>query len=369
MTTLAELFPGDARDHQATTPLSTDDEARGKLQQLIGSPVQLAAPTDAPSDRGELRSLVDQVAADVRTTAVAPRGSFRARRSRRINWVNVIAGVVALLVVGGTATFVVAQSARATPAATAYQSLVNDQDDLASAEQGLAALNDRVPASIADDVSATAAVRSALVALDAELIDGASRDATVAALDAYVGALQTLSLPEMPAAYERPDVDPESLAEVASAIDEVRARVVVVDGAIADLREVRGQADAATATYRQQLAAFAATFTARAETEDAENALADQSFRDAVWAAAASVVANTLETDAGRQAATAYIAAVQALREDQARAVEAVVSEEPSYDGGGDGGGEESPAPEVPSDPPPVTEPDSDIPTDPVPEG
>lgn len=289
------------------------------------------------------------------------------RGHRRIDWLNVGAAVVALVTAVGAGSFAGAQIASASPADDAVQVLITDEATLAGTEEGLISSKTRLEESIQTETADAALIRTALGTLTetderSAAADPAALAAATTAVDGYQAALAEAAIPELPAAYERGSVDEGSLSSVGEAIDIVQQKTTDVDAAAEEMRAARTAVDALKETYTAQLATFANSFTAHAAAEVEEYEVAGDEFRDAVTAAAATVVATPLNGAAGAAALTAYRNAVDALHtadhdervrieEEEARERE---NNRPRYN-----------PPSQPDQPEPTEEPEEPAPTDP----
>lgn len=369
MSTLAGLFANDERARRADVDAGGDDAVR-TLDHVVGPRRQTTPPTRVNVDTTRLVALVDAAERDTSPAAFAPSAatSKGRRRPRRIDWINVSAAVLATVVVVGTVGFAGVQAAGASPAAVASQALDEDRAALASAEQGMNAALERFTTEVTTGETQAAAARSAILGLDETVVDAAARSTVVAAADSYIASLGGVVLPALPEPYTATEVDEESLTAVAAALDEVRERSAEVDDAVTEIRALRTTVEQRGTVYLQALTTFAATFTARAAIEVDENPVADQEFRDAVIAAAATLATAPLNEASGQQALTAYQDAVLALRDDDLRARIAEEEQREAENnfnnnnngGGGEQGGEgdggTTPPAETPTEPvtPPV---------------
>ncbi|MEJ1921965.1 hypothetical protein [Microbacterium sp. KHB019] len=301
-----------------------------KLEALVGAPRRADAPLDEGRDAVRLVAMVESAAVNSSPTLVP--GGFlksvkqkKARGYRRIDWLNVGAAAVAIVVAAGAATFTGVQMASASPTQGAVQILTTDEASLAGAEQAAAASKARLEETISAGASDAAALRKALGVLaetdeQPAAADPAALAAMTKSVDEYTAGLSEIAIPEVPAAYERGKVDTGSLQSVGDAIDRVQEASVAVDAVAEQLRAARASADTLTTTYSTQLSAFASSFAAHAQSEVEEYPVAEQEFRDAVTAAAAAIAATPLNTPEGATALTAYRDAVIALHDDDYRA-------------------------------------------------
>jgi len=301
-----------------------------KLEALIGPPRRAEEPLGAGRDAVRLVSMVESAAVTSSPSLVSPgflknAKQKKVRGHRRIDWLNVGAAAIAIVVAVGAAAFTGVQMASATPAAGAVQILETDEETLAGAEQAVAASKARLEETIATGLADAAAVRKAVAVLAESEEQPRTADAEALAkilrsVDAYKKGLSAITVPEAPTAYERGAVDTGSLQSVGDAIDKVQESSDAVDVAAEELRTARAKADELGAAFTKRLAAFAASFRADAQAEVEAFPVAGQEFRDAVVAAAAAIEATPLTTADGAKALRAYRDAVIALHDDDYRA-------------------------------------------------
>ncbi len=164
---------------------------------------------------------------------------------------------------------------------------------------------------------------------------------------------------ETPAAYERGDVDLTDLDAIAAATEAAEAHATAVTAATDEVRLAQAALQQKLDALRAAQVALGASLPATAEVIAAENPRAEQSFRDAVIAAAAAVPAAQNAGGSGDAELTAYAEAVTALRGDQVRAEEVVEPVRPANP---------APQPTPTTDPAPAPDPAPEpTPTDPAP--
>ncbi|GEK86236.1 hypothetical protein GCM10007198_03660 [Microbacterium aerolatum] len=358
-----------------------------KLEALVGAPRRADAPLDEGRDAVRLVAMVEAAAVNSSPTLVS--GGFlknakqkKVRGYRRIDWLNVGAAAIAIMVAAGAATFTGVQMASASPTQGAVQILRADESALAGAEQAAAASKARLEEAVQTAATDAAALRTALGVLAETEEQPATADSTALAtvtqaVDGYTTALGEIVIPEVPAAYKRGKVDTGSLQSVGDAINRVQEASVEVDAVAEQLRAARASVDALTATFTTQLATFATSFAGHAQTEIDEYPVAEQEFRDAVTAAADAITATPLNTPMGATALAAYRDAVIALHDDDYRAR---LEEEAERESQHQNNWQSPPASEEPTDPgtadprttnpgttnpPPVVDPEPDPETQP----
>ncbi|CAH0220824.1 hypothetical protein [Microbacterium sp. Bi121] len=301
-----------------------------KLDTLVGPRRRAEPVVHDGRDVVRLKALVNSAAVNSSPTLTSPRfvKNAKARKSRgyrRIDWLNVGAAAIAIVVAVGTATFTGVQMASASPTAGAVQILTSDEAALAGAEQGVMASIERLDETIQKGITEAAALRKTLVSLQETdeqpgTADSDSLNAAIAAVDVYEKSLSEIVLPAAPKPYVRGDVDKNSLQSVGDAIDRVQESSEVVDSGAEEVRTARASVDGLGTTFTTALATFASSFAAHAQAEVENYPVAEQEFRDAVAAAAAVVGSAQLNTSAGQNALAAYRDAVIALHDDDYRA-------------------------------------------------
>lgn len=347
-----------------------------KLEALVGPARRAEAPLGAGRDAVRLVAMVESAAVNSSPALVSPgflksTKQRKVRGHRRIDWLNVGAAGVAIVVAVGAAAFTGVQMANATPTAGAVQILETDEETLAGAEQAVDASRTRLEEGIQAGLADASAVRKAVAVLaetedqprtaDAEALAKIIRSA-----NAYTKALGEIVVPGAPTLYERGNVDTGSLQSVGDAIDRVQESSDAVDAAAEEVRTARAKVDELAATFTKRLAAFAASFAGDAQAEAEAFPVADQEFRDAVIAAAAAIEATPVNTPEGAKALRAYRDAVIALHDDDYRArvaeEEALNQQNDTWTPpvAGDQGGttEPDPEPEPEPDPEPSGQPD-----------
>lgn len=167
---------------------------------------------------------------------------------------------------------------------------------------------------------------------------------------------------EAPAEYERGDVALTDLDAIAAATERAEAHATAVTAATDRVRLAQAALQQKLDALRAAQVALGASLPATAEVIAAENRRAEQSFRDAVIAAAAAVPAAQNAGGSGDVELTAYAAAVTALRGDQVRAEEVVEPVRPANPVN------PAPQPTPTTDPAPAPDPAPEpTPTDPAP--
>lgn len=301
-----------------------------KLEALVGAPRRADASLDEGRDAVRLVAMVE--AAAVNSPPTLASGGFlknakqkKVRGYRRIDWLNVGAAAVAIVAAAGAATFTGVQVASASPTQGAVQILTTEEAALSGAEQAALASKARLEDTIQTAAADTAALRAAVSVLAETEEQPATADSAALAkvtqsIDGYTASLGEIVVPETPVEYERGKVDTGSLQSVGDAINRVQEASVEVDAVAEQLRATRVNVDALTAALAKQLATFATSFAGHAQAEIDEYPVAEQEFRDAVMAAAATIAATPLNTPAGVAALTAYRGAVIAMHDDDYRA-------------------------------------------------
>lgn len=322
MSPLDDLFENDRLASDAPRVPQTGATAQ-KLENLLGAHRRVSRPVRAHDDTPRLVHMVETADSGRPrvVTEVPTAGTRRRRRPRvRIDRLNALSAVIAVVVVVGAVAFAGTKAASASPADIAAQALAQDENALRSAQQGLDAVVERLTSDIATGLTEAQSTRTAVLALDENMVEGEGRSAVLAATDAYEATLGAIVVPEVPEVYEHPDIDEESLVDVAAALDEVRARSAAMDDSVTAIRALRAQVEADRVIHRQALSVFAASFVALADAEVARYPEADDELQEAVILAGSAVASSPLYEQSGQQALSAYQEAVRALRDDDRRA-------------------------------------------------
>ena len=383
MSTLAGLFDDDRATRDEFAPAARELPNDAGLAEMLGEGGRRGAGLRREAqaeidDAPRLIRLVESAAADAAPVVLTggPKTKKSSRGHKRTDWVSVIAAVIAVAVVSTTAVFGGIQVAAASPAADALQALAADEAELVNAQQSLAAAAARIEADVATGRDEAARLEPALVAVEG-YSDELARAVAMQAIRDYRAGLDALVLPALPEPYERPAIDEDSLADVGAAIDEVHVLSAALAEPTEQMHALRSVVTDLRDRFVAQVAAFGATFPAWAQSVVDENDEADQSFRDALTAAAAAVPAGQADGLLGIEAMLVLPPLVEALREDHQRALDEIAAAQEAAEnsggsgsGGGSGGsgsgggsgGSEQPGvpptdPGVPADPAPVPPP------------
>ncbi len=348
---LADLF-----DRPGATPTETPEPS--------GFAAGVAAlfsrlETDGPEQNAQLEGApVDGEAENRPQIAESSRRSF-SRPLHRLTSLAVIAVALVLLAVAGT--FIAIQLTPASPQEQTDRMLIADEKELAGAWRML-----------------QVAWKHATEAKDAGLREADELDAALSLLRGYSDeiawtvAVQAAAdfrdglgaavLPELPAAFVRDEIDARSEEEEVAARRKIGDERAALDGLRRKVRAVESAITAQGAEFATARRTFLETLRQYADALALENSAADALLRAAMIDAASDVVvaAGTPTEDA----LLAYVAAVTALREDNARALEAAEQERRPPD-------EAQPAPELtapPSEPPPPPDPTPAPVPDPTPD-
>lgn len=362
MTVLADLFTDERPRARVRSP-----RAEGaQLEALLGGRRQAPAHHDLDADTERLRALVEEASVTAVPASAAATAPARpsARRRRRRDGLTVAASVLAAIAVAGAAALGGVQVATASPTSSALATLTVDEAALANASVAYGEARTRLATAIEEGLDDAAQAQAAFADLFGYTDETLRSDAVVAA-DAYSTALEEITLPEATEPYARPYIDVDSLPEVGAAIDSVRDASMELSERLADLRVQRNAVSALADDFQGPLAAFRASFPASAAAVNAQNPGAQQSFRDAVLAAADAVSSGRI----GASAMLAYRDAVDELRADQLRAEdEARTGTDRSGYYWYGGSSAPTPADPVPTDPVPTDPaPVDPAPTDPAP--
>lgn len=346
MTSLDELFPDSRRRTEA------DDGARRDvdvgLTALVGRPSskdRAPAKTDVPA----LVAMVESARASASPVSAAPSGpkSVRRRATHR-DVLSISTAVIAGAAVVTAGALSAVEMASASPAGEALRGLKADEATIVNIELTLQAQKTSLDERLVQARDEAAALSSALievrtvpdprgVVLEGEpapvvpVLDGEKLDAVLEDISAYDAALDAFEVPDLPVSYERGSVDPDSLSDVADAIDAAQFHLDELEVAGDAMSDAREQLDNVVAGQEKKLAAFAKTFTAAADRAVTENPEADQSLRDAMAEAGRSVAESRLLGEEAITSVTHYGDAFEELIFDQVRAQrerEAIEAEE-----------------------------------------
>ncbi|GGM42563.1 hypothetical protein [Microbacterium saperdae] len=328
----------------------------GELDAVVGRRRRARVSAGAGQDVPRLVAMVEAAAADRVPATVSPEPGATRRAPRHIDWMTVIAGGLAVVAVAVASTLTAVQIATASPVGDALVLLESDEEALASAEQSLSFSRDRIEQQQETGQARAAALWTNLAALtpaseEMRFVGAEALAAVNAAAVTYQAALDAAVLPEALPAWKPTKTDEDSLASVATALDEVQERSVLVDAATVELRDVRTAVERADDEFTAALDTFAVALGSGLQAELDASPDPEQALRDAVQAASARATAADLTTQEGAAALRAYVDSVRALRADQLRiAVE--LEEESSQNGTWNPGTQtESPTPTDPTTP------------------
>lgn len=296
----------------------------GELDAVVGRRRGTRISAGAGHDVPRLVAMVEAAAADRVPATVSPEPRTTRRSPRRLDWMTVVAGGLAVVAVAIASTLTAVQIATASPVGDALVLLESDEEGLAEAEQSLSFSRSRIEQQIETGQARAAALQTNLASLtpDPDERPFVGEDALTAmarAAAAYQAALDAATLPAALPAWTPAKVDEGSLASVASALDEVQERSALVDAATTELRGVRTAVEGADAAFAAALDVFATALASGVEAELDASPDPDQALRDAVQAASARAAATDLTTPEGAVALRAYADSVRALRADQLR--------------------------------------------------
>lgn len=232
--------------------------------------------------------------------------------------------------------------------AKVLDALAAAEETLAERERMLEGARERLTEAQAAGV-ADAGRAEAMLASLAGFSDEAARTTALAAVATYREGLQGLVLSDVPAADDRNEGEPG-----AEALDAIGARLEIADDLLAEAAAAESELLTLGAALTAAQSGFLATIPAFADALAVENPRADEQFRAAVTAAAASVAS----PGGGDPAVQAYIAAIAALRADEARAVEEARQRQERVPDPGP-----QPDPEPQPEPPPAPTPPPPVPT------
>ena len=382
MTALSELFPDGPRASGSGGAVLDDHHTARRLREMIGDPRENVVARPA-ADTRVLAEMVESAARTALPVSTGPTAFEGARKRPPRSFDALTASSVALAVVAVVVAATVGgiQTATASPASSAMDSLEADEAAVQNAYQSLKTAHDRLLADVETQTADAALLRSALTETSTvvdpagepgedvlAVSDPAALSAAIAAIDSYVAGLAAIIIPELPAQYERGPVDEESLVAVGGAIDEVHEGLVVLDEASAQARGLRTQLEALRPPAVSAATAYATSFVPAAAAASGRYPDADPELQTALTAAAARIASVDLWSAVGRAALVAYRDAFAALAADQLRVEIERAQEEESNQWQWRGDDSQTP-PEESTEPPPTTpvEPTEPItPTEPV---
>lgn len=362
------------------------DEPRKSLAEFFGRPGEKPARTPAPSGfAADVAALFSNVDADgpeqdARLRDAPPDGEAEiqpqiagssGRSSQRLlrRLVRPAAIAVAVVVLAAAGTVLVMRLTAAAPQEQTDRMLIADEKELAGAWRMLEVARDRA-AGAKDATLREADELEAALSLLHGSSDEVARAVAVQAAAEHRGALDAAVLPELPAPYVRDEIDVRSESEVATARREVADERATLDALRRELSAMESAITARRAELATARRTFLDTLLPYADALALENSAADAPFRTAVIDAASAVAA--AEGTPAEDVLLAYVAAVTALREDHARAIEAAreaAEQERRPPDEAPPVPEPTPPPPEPAPPPPPPPPPPEPTADPTPPG
>ena len=290
--------------------------------------------------------------------------------SKRVRW-SVAASVVLLAAVVAGSVILAQTLAANTRAAESLAAAVAELESAeARATEPYALMEDAIAEYDAAVVSSRAVADSAgpPLAAVAGMTDEAALAAANAALAALIAQLDTTTLAAPPAAYARGDLDVTDIDAVTSAAQKADDRAQEITAATREARAAQAALLEKVDALKVAQVALGSSLPATADIIAGQNPRAEQSFREAVTAAARAVVDAQAAGGSGDAELLAYAAAVTALRADQVRAETNARTVTPPSNDNPDPEPEPEPVPEpVPEPPAPPAEPIPDpSPTEPI---
>ncbi|MFE4727226.1 hypothetical protein [Microbacterium sp. NPDC056736] len=291
-----------------------------------------------------------------------------------LNLTTAVLAVISLVV---AAVVTWAALASSSPERDALRTLSHNEAVLANEIRAVNSAIDRVNATRSEGIAYAQQFEGPLVGAT-QATDEVARAAAENARVDFAAALEAMVVPagiEPPAATA---VDEESLASIGSAIDAIAVHSGEVEALSESVADLEAEIAAHRRTFATAMATFAATLPRSAEVIANENPNALDDFREVVIATADAVAASGLRTPESAGTLTAYAAAVEALRDDQARAERAIAEQRAREEEErrrqvteGESGGTTDPTaptdPTSPTDPTTPTDPtDPAQPTDPL---
>lgn len=334
MTALSDLFPDGPRAGQSGSAVLDDRHTARRLREMIGESRRDDTSPRALADTRELVQRVDTAARTAVPVAVRAEVQVRPRRRarRRIDALALSAAAVAVVAVATAATVGGVQMATASPASSAMESLEAEEAIYQNAHQALTSARNRLVADIDAQTAEIAQLRSTLTETatvpdpaavsDPAMLavaDPSTLAQAIDALDAYQAGLAALTIPELPADYNRVEINEESLVSVGAAIDDVQGRSVALGDAATALRGQRTQLDALRQPAESAVSAYASSFVPAAAAANDRYPDAEEPLRTAVTEAASLVSASVLWAADSRELLAAYGAALTNLAADQLR--------------------------------------------------
>ena len=353
MTSLSELF---ADDPAAAPPVDgTRSDQIARLRDVVGAPASGAAtPRPAVETASAGASALAAVVGE-RAPALQPAGAAAGssdgpaadsassrfgemRQMVGLDRIGAVTAIVSVLAVVGVVSGATALQATSGDVREAQQSLRAEEADLRNHVTALDTAQTRFEDAVQDAAALAAEADTTLTALAGKSDETARVTATGALgrLRSSVSAQEAASTPQ----YVSASLPSGELAEVATALDRVRATAGQVEVAIDDTRSARAAVEQSRAVFIDALSGFGGTLPTTAATIVAENTAAEAAYRDGVTAALVAVTAEQQAGGSGLAAMMTYASAVDSLRADNDRAIAEIEAEIEARDNGGsdDGG-------------------------------
>ncbi|MGN6218382.1 MAG: hypothetical protein ACTHNQ_02675 [Microbacterium sp.] len=333
MNTLDDLF--DDAEGRPQSASSVDARDVERLRSLVGaaSPAAGSRGGGSASEQRLLSDIVGEASASSaapgaaetgRADAGSPAGVTKVKTQRRTagDWVSVGVAVTAVGAVLAVGALAIVQRTTADDVSQATRSLREQEAELRNRITTLETSLSLYGSAVTDATAVAESAEPALAALEGKS-DEAARATAVQAVAGFREALAALDVPADATTYARGTATPTDLAAAAARLDEVRARALEVDGAIDDTREARSAVAATQSGLLAALAAFGATVPASGGMIAEENPYASDAYRAAVLATADDIVAAQRRGESGAAQMTAYGQAVDALRIENQRVMDA----------------------------------------------
>lgn len=304
------------------SPSARVDKTASDLAMLVGG----ARPEARATTETDLSSLVGPggVAAEgagwqaPELAQVGKRPMFGGRRkSGAVNYLSIAAAVVAIVALVGTASFAVVQRATANPADDAMVSLREREAELLNETNTLQTAADLYNASVSEAANLGQASGSVFVTLQGR-VDEAPLSAAEASRLNLLQAAATAEQVSIPV-YQREPIDEKNFVDVGEAIDGVRLARESLSPLVTEVRDARSAVTAALTAFRGELSTLSAAIESEAAKAASVNDSASDSFRAAVTEAAARVKAAQQAGGDGLTEMPVYAAALDALRNENAR--------------------------------------------------
>lgn len=334
MNTLDDLF-GEA-GRSAPSGSGIDPAERERLLRLVGpGPVRTARTASSPTSRAGLADIVGDAGSAIGprrddparavSTSKSPRARPQRQRSHRRtaeDWLNTAVAAVAVAAVVAVGGLVLIERTSQDDVVRAAQSLRQQEAEVRNRAVTLQTSQGLYETAITDASALASEADPILVGLEGKS-DEAARVTAVQALEAFRSALTAHEPAEDAVEFAGATPAPTDLASVAAALDGVRVASNEIDDAIDRTREARAALTTAVEAFRAALQMFGATLPASAAEAIDDNLAAGDSYREAVRVTADDVAIAQGRGESGLAQMALYGQAVDALREENQRVLDA----------------------------------------------